>query len=58
MVFTSSREQPQFEILKQVKARSTGPHYVVMNRGAKLKQSADLDEALSIFDRPIKLVSG
>lgn len=58
MVFAASREQPQFEILKQVKAKGAGPAYVVMTRGVKLKQSADLEEALSIFDRPIKLVSG
>lgn len=58
MVFASSHEQPMFVILKQEKARGAGQNYVVLNRGVKLTQSSDLEEALAIFDRPIKLVSG
>jgi len=57
MVFASSQEQPQFVISKVEKARAER-RYVVMNRTVKLKQSTDLEEALTVFDRPIKLVSG
>jgi hypothetical protein len=56
MVFASSQEQPQFVISKQEKAK--GGRYVVSSRALKLKQSADLEDALTVFDRPIKLVSG
>ena len=58
MVFASSQEQPQFVISKLAKFRSADRRYVVMSRALKLKQSAELEEALSVFDRPIKLVSG
>jgi hypothetical protein len=58
MVFASSQEQPQFVISKQAKAKGAERHYVVMSRTLKLTQSADLEDALAIFDRPIKLVSG
>ncbi len=59
MVFASSNEQPQFTISKLSKSKNQDRRYVVMGRGAvKLKQSADLEDALSVFDRPIKLVSG
>lgn len=58
MVFASSQEQPQFVISKVEKSKGNDRRYVVMSRAVKLKQSADLEEALSVFDRPIKLVSG
>lgn len=59
MVFASSQEQPQFVISKQdPKSKGGDRRYVVMNRATKLKQGADLADVLTVFDRPIKLVSG
>ncbi|MCC6914050.1 MAG: DUF2794 domain-containing protein [Rhodospirillaceae bacterium] len=59
MVFASSNEQPLFTVSKLAKTKNADRRYVVLSRGAvKLKQSADLAEALEVFDRPIKLVSG
>ena len=58
MVFASSQEQPQFIISKQARAKGGERRYVVMSRALKLTQSADLEDALTVFDRPIKLVSG
>ncbi|MGE4064232.1 MAG: DUF2794 domain-containing protein [Rhodospirillaceae bacterium] len=58
MVFASSQEQPQFVISKQAKPKGGERRYVVTSRAFKLKQSADLEDLLTVFDRPIKLVSG
>lgn len=59
MVFASSNEQPQFTIRKLAKSKGADRRYVVLARGAvKLKQSGDLEDLLTVFDRPIKLVSG
>lgn len=58
MVFTASREQPQFVISKQEKARGADRRYVVHGRTGKLTAGATLDDVLSVFDRPIRLVTG
>jgi hypothetical protein len=58
MVFASSQEQPQFIISKQARARGTERHYIVMSRLARLKSGATLDDVLSVFDRPIRLITG
>ncbi len=59
MVFASSHEQPLFTVSKLAGSKGADRRFVVTSRGAvKLKQSAGLDEALEVFDRPIKLVSG
>lgn len=58
MVFASSQEQPQYVISKLAKSKGADQRYVVVSRALKLKQSTDLEDALTVFDRPIKLVSG
>jgi hypothetical protein len=45
-------------VISKVEKARAERRYVVMNRTVKLKQSTDLEEALTVFDRPIKLVSG
>jgi hypothetical protein len=58
MVFASSQEQPQFTISKQAKSKGADRRYVVTSRALKLRQSADLEDALTVFERPVKLVLG
>lgn len=58
MVFASSKEQPQFVISKQAKARTPAQRYVVMSRVENLKTGATLEDVLTVFDRPIRLVTG
>jgi hypothetical protein len=61
-IFRHSLENPLF-VISKVEPRSKGPRsrhgrYVVTSRQEKLKQGADLDDVLAIFDAPLRLVTG
>jgi hypothetical protein len=65
MIFSRSQEHPQFVISKlsansESKGRGAARNgsYVVSNRQRRLKQSNSLDEVLSVFERPLQLITG
>lgn len=63
-IHRSSQEQPLFTITKLAtsgKAKSAQARkgrYLITNRHRKVTQSDSLTEALKVFEKPIKLVSG
>ncbi len=62
MVFKRSNEHPQFVISKLDKSEGRGRarqgRYVVTSRECKLRQGHSLDDVLSVFNRPLGLVTG
>lgn len=66
MIFRHSQEHPLFVISKmapggKAKTKTYNPRhgqYLVTSRQTKLSQAHSLEDALEIFNRPIRLVSG
>jgi hypothetical protein len=58
-VFRHSFENPLFVISKlDPKGRGRNGRFMVSSRGQKLHQGHDLEAALAIFDRPLRLITG
>ena len=66
MVFSRTQENPQFIISKlepELKGRAPASatkhgRYVVASRLCNLRQGDSLDDVLSVFERPIRLITG
>jgi hypothetical protein len=65
LIFARSQEHPQFVISKlSAKSESKGRgaarngSYVVSNGRGRLKQSHSLAEVLTVFERPLQLITG
>ena len=58
-IFRHSFENPLFVISKlDPRGRGRQGRFLVSSRGQKLSQSHTLDDALTVFQRPMKLVTG
>ena len=62
MVFKRANETPQFVVTKLERADGKGKarqgRYVVTSRECKLRQGHSLDDVLSVFNKPLGLVTG
>jgi hypothetical protein len=56
-VYRHSHEHPLYTIAKRTGNHCRGPEYLVCRSGEKLVRTADLEEALAVFRRKLKVVS-
>ncbi len=55
-VFRHTHETPLFAVTKRMQGGK--PLYAVLEGQRKLRQSGRLEEAISVLDKPLKLISG